>query len=292
MYRIALVASQHLSAHAAHLAQLLSALDRSDVALYCDRTFQLDLAEEFHLTPRIAGVLPTDMSPLDVDFVLSLGGDGTFLRAARRVFGQEIPVLGLNMGRLGFLTDMGIEEALPLLPRLFTGEYTLERRMLLSVEIDGHPYGQILNDVALLKRETGSMITIRTLLGDEDYLANYECDGLIVSTPSGSTAYSLSAYGPLIMPQCHNMLLTPIAPHSLTMRPLVLPEDLSVEMTVTARNNTFLLVLDGQTKILPTGVKVQVRKSQSQLRIVHLRPYSFADTLRRKLLWGAPLRQE
>ena len=282
MYRIALVASQHLSAHAAHLAQLLSALDRSDVALYCDRTFQLDLAEEFHLTPRIAGVLPTDMSPLDVDFVLSLGGDGTFLRAARRVFGQEIPVLGLNMGRLGFLTDMGIEEALPLLPRLFSGAYTLERRMLLSVEID----------VALLKRETGSMITIRTLLGDEDYLANYECDGLIVSTPSGSTAYSLSAYGPLIMPQCRNMLLTPIAPHSLTMRPLVLPEDLSVEMTVTARNNTFLLVLDGQTKILPTGVKVRVRKSQSQLRIMHLRPYSFADTLRRKLLWGAPLRQE
>lgn len=243
------------------------------------------------MTPRIAGALPTDMSPLDVDFVLSLGGDGTFLRAARRVFGQEIPVLGLNMGRLGFLTDMGIEEALPLLPRLFSGEYTLERRMLLSVEVDGHPYGQVLNDVALLKRETGSMISIHTLLGGEDYLANYECDGLIVSTPSGSTAYSLSAYGPLIMPQCRNMLLTPIAPHSLTMRPLVLPEDLSVEMTVTARNNTFLLVLDGQTKILPTGVKVRVQKSQSQLRIVHLRPYCFADTLRRKLLWGAPVRE-
>jgi len=291
MYRIALIASQYLTAHAEHLRELLSALDRPDVALYCDHAFQAELAEEFHLTPRFAGALPSDMSPLDVDFVLSLGGDGTFLRAARRVFASEIPVLGLNMGRLGFLTDMGIEEALPLLPRLFSGEYTTERRMLLSVDVDGVHQGEILNDVALLKRETGSMIAIRTLLGEGDHLANYECDGLIVSTPSGSTAYSLSAYGPLMMPQCRNMLLTPIAPHSLTMRPLVLPEDLAVEMTVTARNNTFLLVLDGQTKIFPTGVKVRVTKSPNQLSVLHLRPYCFADTLRRKLLWGAPVRE-
>ena len=227
---------------------------------------------------------------MDMDFVISLGGDGTLLRAARRVFAEGTPVLGLNMGRLGFLTDRSVQEALPLLSRLFEGKYTTERRMLLSVEVDGTHYGEALNEVALLKRETGSMITLHTrLAGDE--LASYECDGLVIATPSGSTAYSLSAYGPLMMPQVGAMLITPIAPHSLTMRPLVIPEDETIEMTVSARNNTFLIVLDGQTKILPCGAKIIIRKSVNSLCLLHLDKHSFADTLRKKLLWAAPVRE-
>lgn len=289
MYKIALIASQHLEGHAAHLAALLEQLERPELRLYMDASFEQQLAERFDLHPQLAGYLPPHPSPLDVDFVLSLGGDGTFLRAARRVFGQEIPVLGLNMGRLGFLTDRGVAEALPLLDRLFMGQYTLEARMLLSVEVDGHYYGDVLNEVALLKRETGSMISIHTLLG-EDYLADYDCDGLIVATPSGSTAYSLGAGGPLMMPGARSILLTPIAPHSLTMRPLVIPEHTELELSVSARNNSYLLVLDGQTKILPCSSTVRITKSPRQLQVLHLEPHSFAQTLRRKLLWGAPLR--
>ena len=148
----------------------------------------------------------------------------------------------------------------------------------------------MLNEVALLKRETGSMITIHTMLGD-DFLADYDCDGLIIATPSGSTAYSLGAGGPLMMPGSRCMLLTPIAPHSLTMRPLVVPEATDLELSVRARNNSYMLVLDGQARILPCGAKVRIRKSTRQLQVMHLSPYSFADTLRRKLLWAAPVRE-
>ena len=151
MYKIALIASSHLAAHAAHLTELLHLLDRPDVSLWCDRSFHRTLASDFDLHPTIAGYIPADYSPLDMDFVISLGGDGTLLRAARRVFAEGTPVLGLNMGRLGFLTDRSIQEALPLLSRLFDGTYTTERRMLLSVEVDGAHYGEALNDVALLK---------------------------------------------------------------------------------------------------------------------------------------------
>lgn len=290
MYKIALIASPNLAAHAEHLTQLLSLLDRPDVSLWCDRAFRQTLAEDFGLHPKIAGYIPSDFSPLDMDFVISLGGDGTLLRAARRVFAEGTPILGLNMGRLGFLNDRSIQEALPLIKRLFEGNYTTEERMLLSVEVDGTHYGEVLNDIALLKRETGSMITLHTRLEGKE-LANYECDGLVISTPSGSTAYSLSAYGPLMMPQTRAMLITPIAPHSLTMRPLVLPEEQTIELTVSARNNTFLIVLDGQTKILPCGVRIRIRKSANTLRLLHLDDYSFTDTLRKKLLWAAPVRE-
>lgn len=290
MYKIALIASSHLAAHAAHLAELLHLLDRPDVSLWCDRSFHRTLTSDFDLHPTIAGYIPADYTPLDMDFVISLGGDGTLLRAARRVFAEGTPVLGLNMGRLGFLTDRSVQEALPLLSRLFDGTYTTERRMLLSVEVDGAHYGEALNDVALLKRETGSMITLYARLADTE-LASYECDGLVISTPSGSTAYSLSAYGPLMMPQVRAMLITPIAPHSLTMRPLVIPEDETIDLTVSARNNTFLIVLDGQTKILPCGAKITIRKSVNSLCLLHLDSYSFTDTLRKKLLWAAPVRE-
>lgn len=290
MYKLALIASPSLTAHATHLRQFFAELDRPDVSLWCDRSFHQSLEQDFGIHPVIAGYLPTDFSPLDMDFVISLGGDGTLLRAARHVFAEGTPVLGLNMGRLGFLNDRGIEEALPLLHRLFEGSYTTEQRLLLSVEVDGKPYGEVLNDVALLKRETGSMITLHTLL-EGQHLANYECDGLVISTPSGSTAYSLSAYGPLMMPQTPAILLTPIAPHSLTMRPLVVPDEDTIEITVSARNNSFLIVLDGQTKILPCSSHIRISKSPNTLHLVHLDSYSYTETLRRKLLWAAPVRE-
>lgn len=290
MYKIALVASSHLAAHAAPLTELLRLLERSDVALWCDRSFHRTLASDFDLHPTIAGYIPADCTPLNMDFVISLGGDGTLLKAARRVFAEETPILGLNMGRLGFLTDRSIRDAIPLLSRLFDGSYTTEHRMLLSIEVDGTHFGEALNEVALLKRETGSMITLHACLEGAE-LASYESDGLVIATPSGSTAYSLSAFGPLMMPQVKAMLLTPIAPHSLSMRPLVIPEDETIELTVAARNNTFLIALDGQTKILPCGAKITIRKSVNSLCLLHLDTHSFADTLRKKLLWAAPVRE-
>lgn len=289
MYRIAIFGSEHTQRHTAHLRLLFDKLTRSDVALYYDAAFLEALQTSYGLTPPVAGVLPQGQA-LDVDAAISLGGDGTFLRTARRVGAQKIPILGINLGRLGFLTDMDIAEAPEQIDRLIEGDYTLELRTQLKVEVDGQYFGEVLNEVAILKRETGSMIGIHTLL-DGNYLADYECDGLVVATPTGSTAYSLSVYGPIMMPQTRCMLLAPIAPHSLTMRPLVVSDDVEVSLEVSARNNSFLMVLDGQTKIFPCGVRIRITRAQHTISIIHLDRSVFADTLRRKLLWGAPVRE-
>lgn len=289
MYRIAVFGSTYSQHHADRLRLLFDELRRSDVALYYDVAFLEAVQSSYGLTPPVAGTLP-EGEAIDADFAISLGGDGTLLRAARRVGSQKIPILGINLGRLGFLTDMDSVDAAPLIHRLFTGEYRVEQRGQLRVEVDGQYFGEVLNEVAILKRETGSMISIHTLI-DDNYLANYECDGLVVATPTGSTAYSLSVYGPIMMPQTQCTLLAPIAPHSLTMRPLVVPDEVRIDLSVSSRNNSFLMVLDGQTKILSCGVPIRITRSEHTISIVHLGQSSFAETLRRKLLWGAPVRE-
>lgn len=289
MYRIAIFGTNHKQQYTQQLRQLFEALASSGVSLYFDASFYQILEEGYDLHPQAAGFVQEDHA-LDVDYAISLGGDGTFLRTARRVGAQGVPILGVNLGRLGFLTDTNATEATELIGNLFNGAYTVEARTQLQVEVDGRNYGDVLNEVALLKRETGSMITIHTQL-DGVYLADYDCDGLVVSTPTGSTAYSLSVHGPIIMPDSACTLLAPIAPHSLTMRPLVVASETQVTMSVSARNNSFLLVLDGHSRIVPCGATVTVRRSPHTIRMLRLRETSYAETLRRKLLWGAPVRE-
>ncbi len=231
-----------------------------------------------------------DNEDLDLDFALSLGGDGNFLRTARRVASDGIPILGINLGHLGFLTDLDVEEACKLLPNLFTGDYTIEERKQIAVYLDDKFIGDALNDLAILKRETGSMISIHTLL-DGDYLADYEGDGLIIATPSGSTAYSLSVYGPIITPNSPCLLLAPIAPHSLSIRPLVISDEMNLEMTVEARNCSYLMVLDGESRTLSCGTKIKVKTSIHKVKMLRLSERPFAETLQRKLHWARPLRE-
>lgn len=289
MYKVAIFGSSYTQRYTEQLRQLFEALAREGVQLYFDSGFLEALHASYGLTPPIAGVLPKGEVE-GIDFAISLGGDGTLLRTARRVARESVPILGINLGRLGFLTDMDIVDALPLVPQLCSGEYTTESRTQLDVEVDGKYFGRVLNEVAILKRETGAMIKIHTLV-DGNYLADYECDGLVVSTPTGSTAYSLSVYGPIIMPQSRCTLLAPIAPHSLTMRPLVVPEQVVIDIEVASRNDSFLMMLDGKSKILKCNNKIRITKSQERISIIHLSKGSFADTLRRKLLWGASVRE-
>lgn len=289
MFKIAIFGSSYTQKHTEHLRLLFQALGTNQVELYFDSDFLDALRGSYGLAPTLAGILPKG-EVFGMDMAISLGGDGTFLRTARRVARENIPILGINLGRLGFLTDMDIVDALPLIPELLAGAYTTECRTQLDIEVDDKYLGSVLNEVAILKRESGSMINIHTLL-DDNYLADYECDGLVISTPTGSTAYSLSVYGPIIMPRSRCILLAPIAPHSLTMRPLVVPEDVTIDLQVYSRNDSFLIMLDGQSKILKCCNKIRVRKSQTSISIIHLSKGSFADTLRRKLLWGASVRE-
>lgn len=289
MCKIAVFGHGHSATHAEHIQALLCELERLGVSLYYDASYLSVLQSSYGINPPKGGVIAEGQA-LDLDLALSLGGDGTLLHTARRVGSQGVPILGVNLGRLGFLTDLDIDAALSMLPRLVEGDYQVEERTQIAVHVDGRYFGDVLNDVAVLKRETGSMIRVHTQL-DEDYLADYDCDGLIVSTPTGSTAYSLSVYGPLITPRSRCLLLAPVAPHALSMRPLVVEDDVTVHLSVTARNHSYLLVLDGQSKILPEGSRITLRLSEKRIKIVHLSGQSFAQTLRNKLHWATNVRQ-
>jgi NAD+ kinase len=258
--------------------------------IYVERRFYKYLTKQFTNTLSINGLIESNHCPLDL--VISLGGDGTFLRTAAWVGRQNIPILGINMGRLGFLADVNTDEIETTLDEIFRQEYTIEKRSLL--ELESNPpfqgaYNCALNEIAILKRDTSSMITIHTSLNNE-YLTGYLADGLLIATPTGSTAYSLSVNGPIIIPQANNFVLSPVAPHSLNVRPLVIPEDFCIHLKVEARNKNFLVAVDGGSEIYPSGSEFFIRKADFTINLVKRYHQSFYETLRKKLLWGADTR--
>lgn len=220
--------------------------------------------------------------------MLSIGGDGTLLGAARWCAGQPLPIAGVNTGHLGFLTSWSAGEVSSLLRDLQAGLLHLEQRSLLQVDCDlpemhGWPYA--LNDISLLKQTTGSMIKVSTRV-DGRFLTDYLTDGLVVSTPSGSTAYNLSAGGPILAPRVPAIVLTPVAPHTLTMRPLVLPDTVCISATVRARTPDFLLSLDGRPVSLKAPCTLEIRKAPFTVLLARPGGHDFSASLRNKLLWG------
>lgn len=229
------------------------------------------------------------------DMALSIGGDGTFLRAAAEVGNSNIPVLGINTGRLGFLADINISDLDQTLEEIFTENYKIEERSLLRVNIDDPSYvynrkSCALNEVAILKQDTASMLTINTFVNDE-FLTAYQSDGLIVATPTGSTAYALSVGGPILMPESHSFVLAPIAPHNLTSRPLVIHDKSRIRMTIESRSGSFLVSLDGQSQIFNTSAVIEVSKADYTLKVVKRTGHTFYETLRDKLMWGVDVRK-
>lgn len=250
--------------------------------------------------PKLAGYLeenkvdmgyavPVDRVPEGTALVISIGGDGTFLRAARWVGDREIPILGVNTGHLGFLSGCAIGEVNEMVDAICRGDIAVEKRMLLSVtgiSSKGRFSNYALNEVGILKDETASMISVMTHI-DGHYLADYRADGLIVATPTGSTAYNMSAGGPLLEPTINCMVLSPIAPHTLTIRPVVVGGDSVLELTVEGRTDCFRLSVDDRSFRLPMGEKVTVRRASFSTLLIRKRDTNFATVLRDKLLWGA-----
>ncbi|SUB89346.1 Probable inorganic polyphosphate/ATP-NAD kinase [Porphyromonas macacae] len=286
MIQVAVFGSVHKANQKELLAPLFDKFNRPDVTLYIEKDFASALSESGSL-PHSYNVLDLRLLP-QMNFAISLGGDGTFLRTAHCIGISETPVLGINMGRLGFLTELDSSDLSPL-DKLFSGKYTVEERTKLQIFADEKLLGEVLNEVAILKRETGSIIQVKTFLG-EDYLADYDCDGLIISTPTGSTAYSLSINGPIMMPDSPSVIINPIAPHTLNMRPLVISDKQIIRLEVESRNNTFLTVLDGETLPLDCSTPVKIQLSPNRVRVVKLGNRSWPEMLRRKLMWGASVR--
>ncbi len=224
------------------------------------------------------------------DLLISIGGDGTILRAITYVRDLGIPIVGINTGRLGFLATIQTEEIASALTEIFNGDYKISERTLLSVTTQpkSEAIGETnfaLNEIALSRKNTTSMITVETHLDDE-YLTSYWADGLILSTPTGSTGYSLSCGGPVITPEANNFALTPIAPHNLSARPLIIPDKTKVTFKVDGREDQFLMSLDSRIVTLPNTTTVTVKKANFAIKMVERLQETFLDTLRKKLLWG------
>jgi NAD+ kinase len=226
------------------------------------------------------------------DLALSIGGDGTFLTTAARIGSKNIPILGINTGRLGFLADVPGDQLEQALDSIINQHLTIEERTLLKVEISDHRnmhYPYVLNDISILKQDSSSMLTIHTFLNGQAF-NSYHSDGLIVATPTGSTAYSLSVGGPILVPQANNILLSPIASHSLTVRPLVIPDDWIVELEVFTRSGYYQVALDGRSTVLEQELKIRISKADYTIKVARQPHHTFVDTLKSKLMWGVDKR--
>lgn len=266
---------------------LLPILLKNKVSIFVETDFLNKQKESVKTNKEINSFKTLDNS---YDLLISIGGDGTILRAITYVKDLNIPIVGINTGRLGFLATIQTEEIEEALGQIFTGHYKISERSLLSVSTipsneDIEQTSFALNEVAISRKNTTSMITVQTHLDDE-YLTSYWADGLILSTPTGSTGYSLSCGGPVITPKAKNFVLTPIAPHNLSARPLVIPDKTKVEFKVDGREDQFLMSLDSRIITLDNSTKVTINKADFGIKMVELLEESFLDTLRKKLLWG------
>ena len=226
----------------------------------------------------------------EYDFVISIGGDGTILRSANEIGELSIPIIGLNKGRLGFLANSPIEIIDSIIEKITNSNYRISERTIIQVEFEGKTKNA-LNEISISRKNTTSLITIDTKLNDQ-YLNTYWADGLIISTPTGSTGYSLSCGGPIIMPDSKNLVITPIAPHNLNARPLVISDNKQIEISINGRENEYFVSADSQIFSVNIDSKINISKAPYFLKMVEFEEDSYINTLREKLMWGKDRRTE
>ena len=260
---------------------------------------QIQISESFiaHLKEHGFGVdefqsYSVDQGPENVQMAWSIGGDGTFLETLSHVGAKEIPILGINTGRLGFLATLSPEEVPQALQHVLSNEFSIEDRCLVSVdaEIDlfhGRDFG--LNEVGIMKTDSSSMIQIKTFL-DGNYLNTYWADGIIVSTATGSTGYSLSVGGPLVIPTSDSFIIAPMSPHNLNVRPLIVSSDSVLKFEVSSRSHNFLISIDSRSRVIDSKISIEVKKAAFSGKIVKIPGDNFLQTLRNKLNWGLDVR--
>lgn len=279
--------SRHQEGHISAIWDLMQNLLAAGIKISVEKKLAGVLSEAgFRLA--VHGIRTVTALPRDTGLAVSVGGDGTFLRTARWLSGREIPILGINTGHLGFLTENSTANIRAVTELITSGDATVERRIVLRVESDHLPASEwpyALNEVAFLKG-AASMIDIDVDI-DGFHLAVYRADGLLVSTPTGSTAYNLSVGGPIVAPALDCIVLSPIAPHSLTLRPVVVGADSVVSASVHSRAPEFRLSIDGRSVAIPCGSKICIRKAEHSVLTLRKPGENFASTLRSKLFWGS-----
>ncbi|MBS5550802.1 MAG: NAD kinase [Bacteroides sp.] len=274
---------EHKSAHVTHLLDILR---RKEAQICIHSEFYHFLQN--HTKADLTNLEVFEGNQFHADMALSIGGDGTFLKAASYVGDKEIPILGINTGRLGFLADISPDQMEEAFNEIYQGMYLAEPRRVLKLTcngqvLKGNPYG--LNEIAILKRDSSSMITIHAYINGE-LLNVYQADGLIITTPTGSTGYSLSVGGPILVPQSGTIGLTAVAPHSLNVRPIVIRDDWGITLDVESRSHNFLVAIDGRSETCREGTRLTIRRADYHIRIVKRCHHSFFNTLREKMMWG------
>ena len=307
--RFALFGNEYQTKKSASAALLLGCLQQHEAEVFVERTFY-DFLRQMHGGEPVVAALCDSMHVFDVldfpvDYAISMGGDGTLLKTASHVGATGIPIIGVNTGRLGFLADFLPNEIEQALDELYAGNCRVEEHAAIKLSLGdeqefkvqsskfkvqgsiGYPYA--LNDIAVLKRDNASMITIHARInGDE--LVTYQADGLVVSTPTGSTAYNLSNGGPIMAPLTGILCLTPVAPHSLNIRPIVIGDESEIELSVESRTHSFLVAVDGRSESFDEGTRLVISKAPYAVRIVKRASQHYFATLREKMMWGMDAR--
>ena len=290
--RFAIFGNEYQAKKSQAIQKIVAILQQHEAEILMDKPFYDFVTEGQHIAIKVDGVF--EDGDFDADFAISMGGDGTLLKTAARVSDKGTPVIGVNIGRLGFLADVNPSEIESAIAAIYEGGYDVQEHEVIKIETDGSddmvkgsPYA--LNDIAVLKRDLASMISVRVNVNGE-YLMTYQADGLIVSTPTGSTAYNMSVGGPIMEPTTACLVLSPISPHSLTMRPLVVRDDSQISVRTHTRAIHYEVSIDGEVTLCPTGSVLTIERAPYCARVVQLQGKDFANTLRQKLLWGTDRR--
>ena len=289
------VFGQYYQSNTAEIAiKVVDFLKRNDITILFEATFLKILTEKEIVLDAFETYSSYEELPLDTEALISIGGDGTILKAATFIRDKNIPIIGINAGRLGFLATVQFDKIDELLQKVLIKDYYISKRSLLSIETTPS-YENFavldfaLNEVTVARKDTTSMITIETSL-DGEYLTSYWADGLIVSTPTGSTGYSLSCGGPVLTPNVSSFVITPMAPHNLNARPLVITDDTEIELRISGREEQFLISLDSRIAAVSKDTVVKIKKTPFTISIIEFKEESFLNTIRKKLLWGADKR--
>lgn len=275
------------------LSRLFDLLKEKQIESFVYRPFLEYIQQDCGINPKISGHFENgDDLPDDVSFLFSLGGDGTFLKSFLVAKNGSIPLVGINSGRLGFLSDISRDEIESAVNDILEGNILIDERTALELEIlsdEQSVFLYALNEIAVTKLDSSSMINIHTYINNE-FLNTYWADGLIIATPTGSTAYSLSVGGPILTPDSENFVISPIAPHNLTVRPMVVPDHHSITLQVEGRGLHFLVSIDSKSETIYFTESLKIRKAPFKVKTIRLKDHSFFSTLRNKLMWGADKR--
>lgn len=269
--------------------KIFETLNRNSAEIYIHEEYLKFINQDLFFFPKISGTFnSSNTMPAGLDLLISVGGDGTLLESVQYALGADIPVLGINSGRLGFLATVSKKTLDKVLEDIFARNYQIESRTLIELNSENNRFGDLnfaLNELTIMRVNSSSMISINVYL-NEEFLNTYWSDGLIVATPTGSTAYSLSAGGPIITPGSGNFVITPVSPHNLSVRPIVISDDSVLRLKADGRGRNFLASLDFKQATFSFDEELILRRSDKKLKLIKFSESTFFNTLRNKLLWG------